>query len=139
MSFDPAIRTVDKTGCACKDNLDEDANGGAVRDQLSQLLQTLENELRLQGRWDASAPSPSALRSTQPFAIDTLTFDQWLQWILLPKLRDLLLHQLPLPDNCAMQPMAEEVYDNDDSGALRLITILAEIDALLTEHHGGLN
>ena len=110
-----------------------------MRDQLSQLLQTLENELRLQGRWDTSAPPPGALRSTQPFAFDTLTFDQWLQWILLPKMHDLLLHQMPLPDNCAIQPMAEEVYDADDSGAARLITIIAEIDSLLTERHGGLN
>lgn len=139
MSFDPATRAVDKLASACKDNLDDDVNGGPVRDQLSQLLQTLEDELRLQGRWDASAPSPGALRSTQPFAFDTLTFDQWLQWILLPKMHDLLLHQMPLPDNCAIQPMAEEVYDDDDSGAARLITIIAEIDNLLTEHHGGLN
>lgn len=110
-----------------------------MRDRLSQLLQTLENELRLQGRWDGAAPSPSALRSTQPFAVDTLTFDQWLQWILLPKMNDLLLHQLPLPDNCAIHPMAEEVYDQEDPGAERLITIIAKIDTLLTDGHGGLN
>ena len=110
-----------------------------MRDRLSQLLKTLENELRMQGRWDAAKPPPGALGSTQPFAVDTLTFDQWLQWILLPKMNDLLLRQLPLPDNCAIQPMAEEVYDQEDDGALRLIGIIAEIDTLLTEHHGGLN
>ncbi|MDJ0741459.1 MAG: YqcC family protein [Gammaproteobacteria bacterium] len=110
-----------------------------MRDRLSDLLQTLEDELRLQGRWDAVAPPSQALRSTEPFAIDTLSFDQWLQWILLPKMRDLLRRQLPLPDNCAIHPMAEEVYCDDETGGTRLIGIIAEIDALLTEHHGGLN
>ena len=139
VSLDPAIHAVDKTAPACKDNLDDDVDGGRVRDQLSQLLQTLENELRLQGRWDASAPPPSALRSRQPFAVDTLSFDQWLQWILLPKMHELLVQQLPLPEDCAIQPIAEEVYDSEDAGATRLIAIIAEIDTLLTEHHGGLN
>jgi uncharacterized protein YqcC (DUF446 family) len=139
VSLDPASRAVDKKPSACKDNRDEEGDGGHVRDRLSQLLQTLENELRVQGRWEGAAPSPSALRSTQPFAVDTLTFDQWLQWMLLPKMNDLLLHQLPLPDNCAIHPMAEEVYDQEDAGAVRLISIIAEIDTLLTEGQGGLN
>ena len=52
---------------------------------------------------------------------------------------DRALRQLPLPENCAIQPMAEEVYDQEDAGAVRLISIIAEIDTLLTEHHGGLN
>ena len=72
-------------------------------------------------------------------ALDTLDFDQWLQWMLLPKMNDLLLRQLPLPDNCAIHPMAEEVYDQEDAGAVRLISIIAEIDTLLTEGQGGLN
>jgi len=110
-----------------------------VRDQLSLLLQSLERELRVQGRWDSEAPSPAALRSTEPFAVDTLNFDQWLQWILLPRMHELLARQLPLPGNCAIQPMAEEVYAEDGVSGMRIITIVAEIDTLLTEHQGGLN
>lgn len=110
-----------------------------MRDQLTLLLQSLEQELRLQGRWESEAPSPAALRSTEPFAVDTLDFDQWLQWILLPRMHELLARQLPLPDSCAIQPMAEEVYAQDGVGGTRIITIVADIDTLLTEHHGGLN
>ena len=109
-----------------------------MRDQLSLLLRTLESELRTQGRWEDRPPPPQALLSNEPFAVDTLDFDQWLQWVLLPKLQQLLLRQLPLPSNCAIQPMAEEVY-GDDAGGLRITLIIAEIDALLTDRQGGLN
>ena len=110
-----------------------------MRDQLNLLLQSLEVELRSQGRWGHEAPDQAALRSTQPFAVDTLHFDQWLQWILLPRLQELLAQQLPLPDNCAIRPMAEEVYGPDDPGGARIVLIVAEIDALLSNDSQGLN
>lgn len=110
-----------------------------MRDQLSQLLKSLEVELRSQGRWESDPPSDAALLSTQPFAVDTLSFDQWLQWILLPRLHELLLLQMPLPASCAIAPMAEEVYGQTDSGGNRIILIVADIDLLLTEHRGDLN
>ncbi len=110
-----------------------------MRDELTRLLQSLEMELRAQDRWDLEPPSPQALRSEQPFAVDTLSFDQWLQWILLPRLHDLLCRQLPLPTNCAIRPMAEEMYENDDAGGARLIMILGHIDTLLSDRDAGLN
>jgi uncharacterized protein YqcC (DUF446 family) len=110
-----------------------------VRDELSLLLQRLETELRAQRRWDELPPPPGALCSTEPFSVDILTFDQWLQWILLPKLHELLIRQLPLPPDCAIRPMAEEVYGADGPAGARIVSIIGEIDALLTGHHGGLN
>jgi uncharacterized protein YqcC (DUF446 family) len=41
--------------------------------------------------------------------------------------------QLPLPQSCAVSPMAEEVYGADDPAGRRLIVIIARIDALLSE------
>ncbi|MCB1800834.1 MAG: YqcC family protein [Gammaproteobacteria bacterium] len=110
-----------------------------MRDELTLLLHDLERELRLQDRWQPGEPPAAALRSTEPFAVDVLDFDQWLQWILLPRMHELLLRQLPLPDNCAMQPMAEEFFAADDSQGQRIVALLAAIDALLTQHHGGIN
>lgn len=110
-----------------------------MRDQLSQLLKALETELHAQGRWDSEPPAASALQSTQPFAVDTLNFDQWLQWILLPSLNELLLLQMPLPSSCAIAPMAEQAYGQDDTGAARIVLIIADIDLLLTQRGGELN
>lgn len=124
---------------ACKDNLNIDTDGVTVRDRLGELLRALETELRTQGRWETQAPPAKALTSTQPFAVDTLSFDQWLQWILLPRMNELLVLQLPLPGNSAIAPMAEEVYDTGDPGAARIIMIIADIDRLLSEDGGQLN
>ena len=110
-----------------------------MRDQLSDLLKDLENELQAQGRWEPGAPSPEAQQSTQPFAVDTLSFDQWLQWILLPRMYELLAMQMPLPGSCAIAPMAEEVYGDDDPATERLVVIIARIDLLLTENGTELN
>ena len=110
-----------------------------MRDELSLLLASLERELRAQGRWGEVPPPPEALQSTEPFAVDTLSFDEWLQWILLPRMQELLVRQLPLPADCAIQPMAEEVYGTHDPACARIVLIVGEIDALLTGHQGGLN
>lgn len=95
--------------------------------------------MRSQGRWEGQRPPEEALLSTQPFAVDTLAFDQWLQWIFIPKLNELLVMQLPLPGNCAIGPMAEEVYGADDPVAGRITLIVSEIDSLLTLHGADLN
>ena len=110
-----------------------------MRDRLGELLQLLEREMRAQGRWETSPPPAAALASTQPFAVDTLDFDQWLQWIFIARLRELLSLQMPLPAECAVRPMAEEVYHADDEAATRLICLLGEIDVLFQAHHSGLN
>lgn len=110
-----------------------------MRDELSLLLAALEQELRAQGRWVEEPPPPEALRSTEPFAVDTLSFDEWLQWVLLPRMHELLVRQLPLPADCAIRPMAEEVYATQDPACARIVLLVGEIDALLTRHRGGLN
>jgi uncharacterized protein YqcC (DUF446 family) len=138
MSSEPPA-AVEFSVTACKDNSRIDAAGAVVRDELRVLLESLESEMRRQGRWEQESPPAEALRSTEPFAVDTLTFDQWLQWILLPRMHELLVRQLPLPANCAIQPMAEEVYGEQDPTCRRIVMIVGEIDALLTEHQGGLN
>jgi uncharacterized protein YqcC (DUF446 family) len=130
---------VDFRRGACKDNPGQTTSGATVRDQLGELLLALEREMRAQDRWERQAPPEQALLSTQPFAVDTLDFDQWLQWIFIPRLHELLAMQLPLPGNCAVGPMAEEVYGPHDAGGERITLIVSEIDTLLTRQGGDLN
>lgn len=110
-----------------------------MRDQLAELLLALEREMRSQGRWDEQRPPEQALLSRQPFAVDTLSFDQWLQWVFIPKLDELLVKQRPLPRDCAIGPMAEEVYGTENAGGQRIARIVFEIDVLLTRPGRDLN
>ncbi|MDA7089139.1 YqcC family protein [Pseudomonas sp. SA3-5] len=98
---------------------------------IAQQLLLIERELRLQGWWDDQAPSDQALASQQPFCVDTLAFEQWLQWIFLPRMKNLLESGAPLPEACGIQPMAEQVYGERSEQARVLIRLLGEFDQLI--------
>ena len=100
--------------------------------QVEQLLLALEEELKLQALWQAEAPSPEALESTLPFCVDSLEFHQWLQFVLIARLRQMMALSIPLPVQSALHPMATEVYKEEIELRARLIALLAELDGALT-------
>jgi len=101
---------------------------------LAEQLQLIERELHRQGWWQSSPPEPEALASEQPFCIDTLEFEQWLQWIFLPRMNALLSSGAPLPSSCAIVPMAEMAFAQRLAPAQALLRALGEFDRLLQTH-----
>ncbi|MDH1682256.1 YqcC family protein [Ectopseudomonas chengduensis] len=99
---------------------------------LAEHLLLIERELRVQGWWQEEAPSAEALASPEPFCVDTLAFEQWLQWIFLPRMKVLLETGAALPSVSGIQAMAEMVYQQQPSVARRLLELLGEFDRLLT-------
>ncbi|WP_417311833.1 YqcC family protein [Ectopseudomonas khazarica] len=99
---------------------------------LAEHLLLIECELRVLGWWQEQAPSAEALASQEPFCVDTLTFEQWLQWIFLPRMKQLLEADAALPSVSGIQPMAEMVYREQSGVARRLLELLGEFDRLLT-------
>ena len=99
---------------------------------LAEHLLLNERELRVLGWWQEQAPSAEALASQEPFCVDTLTFEQWLQWIFLPRMKQLLEAGAALPSVSGIQPMAEMVYREQSGLARRLLELLGEFDRLLT-------
>ncbi|MFG0419350.1 YqcC family protein [Pseudomonas sp. zjy_8] len=99
---------------------------------LAEHLLLIERELRVLGWWQEQAPSAAALASQEPFCVDTLTFEQWLQWIFLPRMKQLLEADAALPSVSGIQPMAEMVYREQSGVARRLLELLGEFDRLLT-------
>lgn len=94
-------------------------------------LMDIEKELRALQLWEFDTLSDAALMSEQPFAVDTMTFPQWLQFIFLPRMYFILEQQLPLPGNCAIAPMGEQYFSGVGLHAAPLITYLQNIDGLL--------
>lgn len=101
---------------------------------LAEQLQLIERELRGLGGWQSSPPEPEALASEQPFCVDTLEFEQWLQWIFLPRMQALLSSGAPLPSSCAIAPMAEMAFAQRLAPAQTLLSVLGEFDRLLQAH-----
>ncbi|WFC63834.1 YqcC family protein [Pseudomonas sp. REST10] len=100
--------------------------------ELAEHLLLIECELRVLGWWQEQAPSTEALASQEPFCVDTLTFEQWLQWIFLPRMKQLLEAGAALPSVSGIQSMAEMVYREQSGVARRLLELLGEFDRLLT-------
>lgn len=99
---------------------------------LAEILIDVEKELRELRLWEAEPPSAEALASVQPFAVDTLSFAQWLQFIFLPRLYEMINAGAELPDNCGVAPMAEEYFHPLGLNSGNLINHLRRIDVLLT-------
>ncbi|MCW8107534.1 YqcC family protein [Alteromonas ponticola] len=91
------------------------------------LLKELEREMKSRALWSTVEPEASALTSTQPFASDTLTFTEWLQFIFIPKFTLLLHSGQALPVDMAIAPAAQ-VWLKDEEIIQR---ILFKIDELV--------
>lgn len=100
---------------------------------LAEALIDIEKELRELRLWDAVPPSDEALASVAPFAVDTLTFPQWLQFIFIPRMYLMIAARSDLPVNCGVAPMAEEYFGPLKLYSAPLIDHLRRVDELLTE------
>lgn len=99
---------------------------------LMNLLNELQTELKLAGLWSDTEPSEVALSSIQPFGLDTLTFYEWLQFVLVKKLRLICDRRESLPDSSDVTAMAEEIFKSDGITASAVICILRKIDRFIS-------
>ncbi len=91
------------------------------------LLSQLERQLKHQQLWQAEPPSPQALASTAPFAVDSLTPHQWLQWVLIPKFSAVIQAGHPLPSGFAIANYFEQVWQEQQQYQ-PIVAILRKID-----------
>lgn len=92
----------------------------------------LEAELRRVQLWDPERPSETLLASSQPFCIDTLALSQWLQWLLIPRMRSVLAGERPMPTRSAIYPLAEDCFEHlEDPCAL--LALIERFDQLIRE------
>lgn len=103
--------------------------------QLTAVLSDIRAELQHLNRWQSQPPSAEALASQQPFAVDTLSFFEWTQWIMLPRFEALIQQQAPLPANCNIAPMAETAVQQEGIDGAQLITLFHRLDQTLNGTH----
>lgn len=96
--------------------------------KLADQLDALTAELKRRGLWSDQAPSAEALGSSAPFCHDTLAFHAWLQWLFIPRVRQLIATRAALPPNCNIAPMAEITYGEADWDCADLVDLLRDID-----------
>ncbi len=103
-------------------------------DEVERVVAAMEWQMRALGIWSDEAPSAQALASTAPFCYDTLQFDQWLQWVFLPRIRALLEQGSQLPGKSDIAPLAEVWFIEQEMAeeAEELVQLIRDFDRLLS-------
>ncbi|MEQ9464347.1 MAG: YqcC family protein [Haliea sp.] len=100
--------------------------------EVAEVLIDIEAQLRQLSLWERVPPSSRALASVEPFCVDTLSLPQWLQFVFLPTLYRMLEENAPLPERCAITPMAEEFFSGSQLATTELLASLRRMDRLLS-------
>lgn len=100
--------------------------------QIQAHLQELQAVLQRHQLWQTLAPEATAFESQQPFALDTMTATEWLQWIFIPRMWALLDSNAPLPTKIAISPYIEEAL-KEHQALPELLTPLLALEQLLND------
>ena len=82
--------------------------------------------------WQSEPIDADALLSNTPFCHDTMAFEQWLQFVFIDKIQQLITHKQPLPRNFAIAPMAQMTLVKK-AGSDEIIELLTALDTFLGE------
>ncbi|WP_447875717.1 YqcC family protein [Serratia fonticola] len=103
----------------------------SISNQVRHNLQAIEQSMRDLALWQLTPPEAEAFASTEPFCIDSMQAEEWLQWILLPRMHALLDANAPLPTCFAITPYFEEALKDKQPNCLPLLLLLQQLDSLL--------
>lgn len=105
--------------------------------RIADVLLEVEAHLRTNGHWDKDIPPAGALTSTEPFCVDTLRFEQWLQWIFLPRMKTILEQAHPLPAKSGIYEYAQDYFPKGDVQAPNLLRLIKRFDELIDIQQGA--
>lgn len=101
--------------------------------QVSETVRAIESEIRRLQLWASEPPTPEAMSSRMPFCYDTLSFAQWLQWVLLPRMCIVLEQRQPLPTASDIWPLAEEAFAGLEQDTTQLLQLIRSFDKLINK------
>ncbi|MDN0096539.1 YqcC family protein [Yersinia rohdei] len=105
-----------------------------TENQVRQSLQNIELAMREIDLWQTVPPQAAAFESNEPFSIDTMDAEQWLQWVLIPRMHALLESNGPLPTRFAITPYFEEALSGDNRPDCTVLLVeLQRLDDLLNK------
>ncbi len=92
-------------------------------------IQAIEAELKRIGFWQNEPLKPKQYNFERAFAMDTMAYSQWLQFIFLPRVKEIIATQGTFPSQSVVGTQAVREFDGVDE-ASELLRLLAEFDAL---------
>jgi len=87
----------------------------------------IEAELKSIGWWSDTPPTDEQMNFTQAFAMDTMPLAMWMQFVLLPRVRQIILSRGAFPGQSMVGAQAVREYDGQDEAA-NLVALLCQFD-----------
>ncbi|HEX8599819.1 MAG TPA: YqcC family protein [Chloroflexia bacterium] len=87
----------------------------------------IEAEMKRIGMWSAQPPPPEALNFRVAFAMDTMPFVHWLQFVFIPRVQEIIATEGDFPPGSQVGAQAVREFDgiNEASG---LVSLLSDFD-----------
>lgn len=101
---------------------------GSRKSRVAEKVDAIEAELRRAGMWQETPLAEEKYRFKSAFAMDTMAFSQWLQFIFIPRVREAIEHDR-FPSSSEVGAQAVREFDGDPNAAA-LVSLLSEFDAL---------
>jgi uncharacterized protein YqcC (DUF446 family) len=92
-------------------------------------LDAIEHEMRSRGVWQVEPLPQERYEFRLAFAMDTMAFIQWLQFVFIVRVRSLIEAGGPFPSSSQVGIQARREFDGQPEAAT-LVTLLSEFDAL---------
>ena len=100
-----------------------------LHSQVAKAISEIEAEMKDIGYWAAEPLSPEAYKFQAAFAMDTMAFSQWLQFVFVPRVKQIVEDKEEFPTGSMVAVQATREFDGVDE-ADRLVELLSEFDAL---------
>lgn len=100
---------------------------------ITQCLNDIEQVLQDHQLWQETSPEQEAFLSEQPFFLDTMGPCQWLQWVLIPRLKRLVSAGEMLPERLAITAYYEQVLSPEEPVYTPLLIKLNHLDRLFSQ------
>jgi uncharacterized protein YqcC (DUF446 family) len=109
---------------------ERDRPSAEVYARAAQRIGAIEAELRRLGRWQAKSLPRKAMEFKEPFGADTMSCEQWLQFVLVPRVRQIVAGREPFPPKSETGLYARKYFEGDGEAA-GLVTLLTDFDAFI--------
>ena len=95
-------------------------------------LEAIELELKQLGRWSSEKLREEQYENMGAFGSHTMTYEQWIQFILIPNVQEIIQTKGEFPAGSETGVYAVRYFDGDSDASL-LITLLTEFDDFFTD------
>ncbi len=90
-------------------------------------IEAIEAEMNRQGMWSAEPPPPEAFNFRAAFAMDTMPFVHWLQFVFIPRVREIIATHGNFPSDSQVGAQAVREFDGINEASV-LISLLSDFD-----------